>query len=208
MTDWEHDALQADLAQARAEAGEMVVQKLALGAWGGHAQADVVTMRPSWTQPTPTIYEVKISRADFLSDVRSRKFEKYLPYCRRLYFAVPKGLVDRKEVPEECGVCVRGPRGWHTTRGPRLRMVDDERFAALVFSFLLRLHPASWRMTREDRIARNLRALRGRDLREIWAEGLDLGAEVRRLLEDGKDAASKVAHLERRLAALDPHLGG
>lgn len=200
---WKHDDLQADLAQTRAEAGDIAVQKLGLGAWGGHAQADVVTIRPSWSNPTPTIYEVKVTRSDFLRDVRAEKFEKYLPYCRRLYFAVPKGLVVQKEVPERCGLCWRGPKGWHTVRAPWLSPVSDGNFRTLLFAVLLAHHPAPWKETREGRVERLLGALRGRSLGDVWLDGLKLSREVRRLLEDGQKAEREVLRLTQILRDLD-----
>jgi hypothetical protein len=63
-------------------------------------------------------YEVKISRSDFLADVNRDKFEKYVPYARRFYFAVPQGLVKKAEVPAHVGLVVRGPNGWRHLRHP------------------------------------------------------------------------------------------
>lgn len=50
-------------------------------------------------------YEVKVSRSDFRHELKHP--EKRLPglrYSNRFYFATPKGLVKRAEVPPECGL--------------------------------------------------------------------------------------------------------
>lgn len=58
----------------------------------------------------PHIYEIKVSRSDFLQDVRTEKYKKYLGYAHKFYYAVPYGLVEKEEVPKELGliVCQRG----------------------------------------------------------------------------------------------------
>jgi len=46
-------------------------------------------------------YEVKISRQDFLHD---KKWEGYLEYCTKFYFAAPKGVIKPEELPESIGL--------------------------------------------------------------------------------------------------------
>lgn len=137
---WRHDELAADLMDARHLAGEIAIEKLALYA----GVVDVAAMRISWSRPRLTAYEVKISRADFLSDIRSEKWRKYLLSVERLYFAVPKGLVDVREVPPECGLTVRGGRGWYTPRSAPLRDVEARFHAGFVQSLLFRHYAAVW----------------------------------------------------------------
>jgi hypothetical protein len=137
---WAHDELAADLMDARHCAGEIAIEKLGLYA----GVVDVAAMRISWTKPRLTAYEVKISRADFLSDIRSGKWRKYLVSVERLYFAVPKGLVDLREVPSECGLTVRGARGWYTPRAAPRREIESRFHAGFVQSLLFRHYPAVW----------------------------------------------------------------
>jgi hypothetical protein len=52
----------------------------------------------------PTGFEVKVSRADFLHDVRNgSKRGRYMELCQFFYYVTPSGLVDVSEVPEEAG---------------------------------------------------------------------------------------------------------
>ena len=156
---WEHEALQADLAATRRDVGEIAVERLAIGSYGSGGQMDVFSVKPSWTQPQPTVYEVKISRPDFLRDTQAGKYQRYLPYCRRLYFATPAGMIDRKEVPEGMGLCVRGETGWRTVVAPRVRPSPDG-WPEILFSLVLKIHPGPWdRPTRAERIKATAKAM-------------------------------------------------
>lgn len=68
---------------------------------GGHARLDAWAMAKSWTRPSITGYEVKISRGDFLQD---NKWPSYLPMCNQLFFVCPTGLIQPPEVPDHVGL--------------------------------------------------------------------------------------------------------
>ena len=78
----------------------------------GSARADVLAARKSFVNPSFTIYEVKISRSDFNADVNKGKYRTYFEHCCQLYFAVPKGLVTKNDIPEDTGLTIRGDNGW------------------------------------------------------------------------------------------------
>ena len=81
----------------------------------GCPQADVLTVRGSHTKQEVAIYEVKANRADWLKEMRSGKWEHYLPFCHRLLFATPRGLITRDELPPGCGwITRREAGGWST----------------------------------------------------------------------------------------------
>ncbi|HEX9768485.1 MAG TPA: MmcB family DNA repair protein [Kiloniellales bacterium] len=75
---------------------------------------DVFALRAqiSTTALHPHAYEVKISRADFLADVRAGKWRHYRAIAEAVYFAVPDQLVDPREVPEGAGLIVRKRDHW------------------------------------------------------------------------------------------------
>lgn len=52
-------------------------------------------------------YEVKVQRSDFLGDIRSGKWRRYLCTAGQVFFAVPEGIIEHSEVPKECGLIVR-----------------------------------------------------------------------------------------------------
>ena len=93
---------------------------------GGCPVPDVLTAQKSYTKPMLTAYEVKASRADFQSDMRSGKWLKYREVTSRVLFAVPRGLVKRDEVPIEAGIIVYNPekQSWAVHRAGRLAQVD------------------------------------------------------------------------------------
>lgn len=143
---WDHDALAADLMDCRHLAGEVAVERLRIGP--GYTregiQLDVAGMRLSWTEPRMTGYEVKVSRADFLADLHAEKWRKYMGSCERLYFACPRGLIDAREVPPECGVLYRHDTTWRAARiAPPLPITDAARCLFLQ-SLLGRHYPTDW----------------------------------------------------------------
>ena len=77
----------------------------------GFRQMDVWVCRSSYTRPAFIAYEIKVSRSDFLRDV---KWRDYLDYCTEFYFVCPRGLIDPKELPDEAGLL------WASSTGSRL----------------------------------------------------------------------------------------
>jgi len=90
----------------------------------GNSQiADVITVKPSYTRFILDIYECKISRADFLSDIRSEKWKGYLQHCNRFYFALLSGIATKEDIPDEAGLIVHGDKGWTTVKAAPKREV-------------------------------------------------------------------------------------
>ena len=67
----------------------------------GLLKFDGFAMTRSWAHPCIKIYEIKVSRSDFLRD---NKWNLYKQYCNELYFVVPKGLIEKTELPEDVGL--------------------------------------------------------------------------------------------------------
>lgn len=122
MSVWTHDRLAEDLALhlgtpwRQVPLGSVVLQNAQL--------ADVITIKPSYTRFCLHIYEVKVSRGDFLSDIRRDKWRGYLNHCHRLYFATPVGMVTKDEIPEDAGWIVRGPKGWQVRKAAPSRDIE------------------------------------------------------------------------------------
>jgi len=49
-------------------------------------------------------FEFKVSRADFLTEIRTEKWKKYLSFCHTFSFVCPKGLINKNEVPKNAGL--------------------------------------------------------------------------------------------------------
>lgn len=72
----------------------------------GLLKFDGLSIRKSWTRPCIRIYEIKVNRSDFLRD---GKYHLYKQYCHERYFACPKGLIKKEELPDEIGLLYYNP---------------------------------------------------------------------------------------------------
>jgi hypothetical protein len=62
----------------------------------------------------PVVHEVKVRRADLLSDLRrAAKREAYLWLCGQCWYVIKDGIAEPDEIPRPCGVIVAkgGPGG-------------------------------------------------------------------------------------------------
>jgi len=111
-----HRQLSEELARYK----NMALTEVPLGAmWENRnrtPRADVLEVKPSYEDFIVTIYEIKKTRADFLSDIRSEKWKAYLPHCNRFYFACLKGICSKDEIPDGVGLMLRNENGWYTPR--------------------------------------------------------------------------------------------
>ncbi|KKN52409.1 hypothetical protein LCGC14_0612630 [marine sediment metagenome] len=69
----------------------------------GCPRFDLWVMARSWAHPRFIGCEIKVTRQDFLRDV---KWQDYLPYCTEFYFVATPGVIDPGEVPETAGLMV------------------------------------------------------------------------------------------------------
>lgn len=83
--------------------------------------ADVLAMSKSFAHTTFIIYEVKVTRADFQRDVNRGKYLKYFDFCNQFFFACPTGVLHRQDMPDDCGLIVKGDHGWSVVSAPRRR---------------------------------------------------------------------------------------
>lgn len=73
------------------------------------ARPDVFSIRNTSVEAylQPTVHEIKVSRADLLSDLRhAAKRESYQWLCCECTYVFPAGLAEPEELPEELGVWV------------------------------------------------------------------------------------------------------
>lgn len=111
---------------------------------------DLLVM-PYQKRPDPTVYEVKVSRADFQSDVRAGKWRHYRHLCNRLYFAAPAGMLAKHDLPEGAGLIERSESQWKI----RVKAPETRTFCP-TDSFMLSLvcrtrDPMPWEVAREHR---------------------------------------------------------
>lgn len=122
------------------------------------------------------VYEVKSSRADFWSDVNAGKYRRYLPYCNRLYFVCPAGLVKLSEVPQGCGLITRQPHGGFRAVKPAVpREVETPSF-----DWMVDLLDRTWFVD-----AAAVRKLRER---LTWLDNEKVRVQAHRVAEDVREA--------------------
>lgn len=131
-----HEELAANLAIAK---GGIPFLNVCLGsAWkkGKTPRADLVICNPSYNKFLLSIFEVKISRSDFLSDLRNKKWELYLEHCHRFYFAALDGVCCKKDIPEAAGLILFKEKGWTVAKAaPRLQSeIPQETLLSLIFA--------------------------------------------------------------------------
>lgn len=76
------------------------------GAWR-MARPDVFSVRHTSVEAylQPVVHEIKVSRADLLSDLRHAvKRESYQWLCSACYYVFPAGIAKPNEIPEEFGI--------------------------------------------------------------------------------------------------------
>ena len=80
--------------------GDFFASQVKMGSAGSKI-LDGVAIPPTWSPRTIIGYEIKVTRADFLSD---QKYPHYMETCNLFYFVVPKGLIKKDEVPRNVGI--------------------------------------------------------------------------------------------------------
>jgi len=137
MTDWNHNALLRDLAEHFERQGRIVFRDQLIGP-AGSPRPDVLTINKTYNRWNPAAYEVKTHRSDFLSDVTSGKWAQYYDAAASVTFAVPKGLINKAELPKKAGLIVRSENGWRHSKKPTIDHVDNfDRFLWLALLFKL-----------------------------------------------------------------------
>lgn len=124
MKTWEHDELAADLADFLRQSSEVMAWTDMQMGPSGSRRPDVFTINKSYSRFIPITYEIKISKSDFNSDVKSGKWQEYLKFSAGVYFAVPAGLVTKADIPAQAGLIVRNEDGWRRIRTPTLNKVE------------------------------------------------------------------------------------
>jgi hypothetical protein len=73
------------------------------------AMPDVYSIRHTTVEAylDPMVHEVKVNRADLLSDLRlEAKRGAYMQLCRQCWYVIREGIARPDEIPGECGVIV------------------------------------------------------------------------------------------------------
>lgn len=199
MTEWGHDALAEDLAASRTRVQEMCATRLSIGQMGGGGQTDVTSIMPSWTKAGITIYEIKVTRGDFLRDVTSGKYLRYRPFCHRLVFATPKGLVKKAEVPTGMGLVERSEKGWRTAKRATVVGMDTKDMWTMVMGMLMKQNRPEYGATpsRAERIRTLLDCKSEEEFLSLIRHSHILGKRVHGIVQTAHTAIGAEARSKR-----------
>lgn len=131
----EHEALVARVAREMQRAGRIVWRGLSLRAplagddgatqWV-MAMPDVYSLRHTTVEDyvEPVAHEIKVRRADLLSDLRRQaKGAAYCALSSQCWYVLKAGIADPDEIPAAYGVMLAGPQGLEVARpAPRRAM--------------------------------------------------------------------------------------
>jgi hypothetical protein len=70
----------------------------------GDVIPDIIAIKRSYKKKSIAIFEIKVSRADFQSEIRNRKYMKSLSFADKFYYACPDGMIDVEELPPQAGL--------------------------------------------------------------------------------------------------------
>ena len=108
-----HELLVERVAREMTRAGRIAWRGLSLRAKVGEAWAvampDVFSIRHTSVEAylQPVVHEIKVNRADLLSDLRSAaKRAAYLQLSSECWYVIRAGIAAPEEIPGECGVLV------------------------------------------------------------------------------------------------------
>lgn len=126
-----HEALVARVARHLAQSGRLTYRNLTLRGRVGEGwqvcRPDVYSIRFTTVEAyaCPVIYEVKVRRADLLSDLKQEtKRASYQALSSEFYYVMPAGLADCAEIPDGCGVLFATDEGFSLGRPAPVRTVS------------------------------------------------------------------------------------
>lgn len=122
-----HEALVGRVALQMQRAGRIVWRGLSLRARVGDgetaawamAMPDVYSIRHTTVEAylEPLVHEIKVQRADLLSDLRHEaKRAAYLALSSECWYVIRQGIAQPQEIPPDCGVLVASDVGLEVAR--------------------------------------------------------------------------------------------
>jgi hypothetical protein len=151
-----HEALVERVAREMTRVGRIAWRGLSLRAkldagWA-MAMPDVFSIRHTSVEAylEPIVHEVKVRRADLLSDLRhADKRAAYLQLSSECWYVIREGIAAVDEIPSACGVLVAGADGLEVVRPAPKRPM---RMPFPLWMALARATPvAGWRLEDEQR---------------------------------------------------------
>lgn len=192
-----HDDLASDLAEYLRGSGNRVTWEDCQLGPAGSPRPDVYAMEKTYTRLSFEVFEVKVSAADFRSDVTSGKWQAYRPFANSVTFAAPAGMVTKADVPSACGLILRHAHGWRYAKRPVRQVLDEMPWRAWVKLLL----DGTERATFARRVEHFNQYLAGRKLAHRFGE--DVASMLSDLQELPARHKALRAHYERTSKELE-----
>ena len=78
----------------------------------GYSRIDAIAFN-CWGKNEKKAFEIKVSRTDFLQELREpSKREQVIQYVNKYYFVMPRGIASKSEIPKGCGYIEIIPRAY------------------------------------------------------------------------------------------------
>lgn len=164
--------------------GVFSLSDFSMGIGNRNGHADVVTINTSYSNSLFTVYEVKSSKSDFRADINKGKYLKYLEVCNRLFFAAPKGIITKNDLPDGIGLMTYDPeKGWRTTKGATVKQMEIPNDVLIKFIWANNRKRLEIRDLSRKRIMKENQTLRER----AW----NIGHEIAEAVENRDDVLWK-----------------
>lgn len=218
-----HDALLSTLENHLRDSAKIHFREPNLNGWamgGTYGSPDLLEIPKSYSRFVRRVFEVKATQSDLLADLREGKWNRYLPLCDRMIFAVQDGVDYEKHLrPLSVGIMVYKNERWRTVRAaPQNQQARD--WPEAVWMALLFGKMGVRADSRQQRISRELQCLQSDDLSVLGnsaneklakkAQELSLTAhelERRKKALDERDAATEEYHQQRALKKIARIMG-
>jgi hypothetical protein len=109
-------------------------------------RADVFVLNCFYSKRFKRIaFEIKISRNDFLHELKDpEKRKSAVEYSHEFYFVTPKGMLDKKDIPQDCGLMEISKDGGTRIKIKPPKKVEQPKITSGFLSLLLR-NATGWR---------------------------------------------------------------
>jgi len=196
--EWTGRSLSEDLAETLQSQNCMTWVNIPLGSvMYGCQVADVLAITKSYANTLVKIYEVKISRSDYLSDVQRDKFSGYFKSAHQVYFAVPSGLIKVAELPGNgVGLIIRNENTWHVVKAAK--RTDYKPGVELLLKLLMKGYEDHWQKHRSE-TKREEDIKKYTTLQQAYS---DYGVKVARDIAQGQELVKEATELTAKIGKL------
>lgn len=196
---WTGKTLSEDLARTLQSANWMTWVNIPLGSvmHSSPQIADVLAVSKSFAHPLVKIYEIKVDRSDYFTDVDRDKYLGYYKSAHQVYFAVPQGLIKTAELPQNgVGLIVRSESTWHVVKASR-RRTDYALGVEMLLKLLMRGYEDHWQNYRSEE-RRSQEVKKYTTLRQAFHDyGVKVGQDIARSQEIVKVANDLLREMGR-----------